>query len=53
MLYKVHKIHADMYGYTLLVISSAIRELQFAFTIPGTYFSWGAIWEDKQFLMIP
>lgn len=55
MLYKVHKIHAVMYRCIILVINSAIRELYFAFTctIPGTYFSWEAIWEDKQFLMIP
>lgn len=53
MLYKVHKIHAVMYRCIILVINSAIRELYFAFTCTIHIFSWKAIWEDKQFLMIP
>lgn len=49
MLYKVHKIHAVMYRCIILVINSAL----FCIYMYYTYFSWEAIWEDKQFLMIP
>lgn len=49
MLYKVHKIHAVMYRCIILVINSGI----FCIYMYYTYFSWEAIWEDKQFLMIP
>lgn len=46
---KVHKIHAVMYRCIILVINSAL----FCIYMYYTYVSWEAIWEDKQFLMIP